>query len=980
MVGSMATMMVQLRCGAARLRVALILLAFITSITVFAQSHAYGQVEIFTSLRALPEGVEANVNLQKEIVHITVIAESPDKIWVPQLLALGQDLGLANFATIGWVINDIAFAGQVTLQLSADFMFQGLQLDLKSDHGTIKADLHANDTPIGVGGDFALVDMVLDAWQKTAMTYFASAQAWQSVGKLSAVMKLPAAVDDPITLTIDAQALQITLPEQVTAISLPHVALSAELANDLSYLDITNVTLDDGNGLQIQGDGQLYNLNVAPKIALTLSALQAVDWAKIQPYVMAVYGYFDTLNIPLWPKAGKFADIAFTLDSAVFSMEDAQFSLTALMDMVEFAYEPGQSAVMQGAIEMTQSGLWVGVDTGRIAQMEITRDSHAYVSFDSKRLPSMLQLGFVSDLAMLYGIFARNFESLPFPKTLDGMISGYAHYSTDDLRAPFDPQALEVSAVISQIDVTNLATYDVLALDDVRLTLRDGYLYGIGNANIYDTLVSIEIQHDLMKRTQRVSLVRMQTLQPASAGKSLDALATILGANAPIVGHWGGGMNFALQLGKDRLGTIRYDGQVEIVDMQQALFENYLGEDRLIPEVILFTGNLEADGYRDGWIPKTDHAITLDHIALHLRSYFVTGHGVWRMQDDGIAVERLNLQLQEDGNSIMDFAWRYGEDEQEGTPSLHIRASTMDIGPYLQPFWDAQGGEGNTDPAEFSDQSWAFADFPPVKLDIEIDDLVFGDRGHIENLTVHMDRRTHPQDPHDIWNENVQANGLINGRYAMQLAYFPVQNGQYDLMATFDNIGPLLWFVGAGAPRDKGRVELSGRAQSRHQPIDGRIVVRDFVVTKKNFLSRLLQAISVVGAVSAITDDALSFRRVDGVYQFDRGHILLDHVVFSSLSIGIYAEGNVWLGGNWLDLQGNIAPANLINEIVDSIPLLGNLISKAGKQPIVATNYQARGSISNPDIAFNPASLILPGRLREIFSGPNIERDSEPLQ
>ena len=91
-----------------------------------------------------------------------------------------------------------------------------------------------------------------------------------------------------------------------------------------------------------------------------------------------------------------------------------------------------------------------------------------------------------------------------------------------------------------------------------------------------------------------------------------------------------------------------------------------------------------------------------------------------------------------------------------------------------------------------------------------------------------------------------------------------------------------------------------------------------------------------------------------------------------------------WINQNKdiLQVHGTMAPATLLNKLLEPVPLLSELLIGGDKAGIVITEFRLDGSISKPTISFRPLSSA-PGLLRDIFNIFRSDKkafDNESLQ
>ncbi|MGE3622934.1 MAG: hypothetical protein AB7H77_03535 [Bdellovibrionales bacterium] len=66
----------------------------------------------------------------------------------------------------------------------------------------------------------------------------------------------------------------------------------------------------------------------------------------------------------------------------------------------------------------------------------------------------------------------------------------------------------------------------------------------------------------------------------------------------------------------------------------------------------------------------------------------------------------------------------------------------------------------------------------------------------------------------------------------------------------------------------------------------------------------------------------------------------------------------------------------MVNRVLGAIPLIGDLRTGGDGQGVLGVTYTIKGPIEKPSVSVNPASLLTPGFLRNIFFGGE-ESDEE---
>ena len=194
--------------------------------------------------------------------------------------------------------------------------------------------------------------------------------------------------------------------------------------------------------------------------------------------------------------------------------------------------------------------------------------------------------------------------------------------------------------------------------------------------------------------------------------------------------------------------------------------------------------------------------------------------------------------------------------------------------------------------------------------------------------------------------------------------------------AVFSAKGPtaslLLESIGLGGQIEGGAFQIEGTRERSGQPFKGVVMIEEFTLRDAPVMSKLLQVASLTGILSALTESGLSFIEMRADYSYDQGRLALENLIAPGISVGLTARGWLDLPDKNIELQGLIVPAYFANQILNLIPVLGTLLTGGDGGGLLAASYQANGNLYDPDISANPATLLAPGIIREIFRGTTL--------
>jgi hypothetical protein len=221
----------------------------------------------------------------------------------------------------------------------------------------------------------------------------------------------------------------------------------------------------------------------------------------------------------------------------------------------------------------------------------------------------------------------------------------------------------------------------------------------------------------------------------------------------------------------------------------------------------------------------------------------------------------------------------------------------------------------------------------------------------------------------------ITRNARITGRAgvgAFELSILP--SGlprRRSLTITAQDAGGLLAALDVTEQIRGGQLQLSGSYDDSRTDhlLSGTAEITDFGVRDAPVVAKLLQAITVVGALEAFSGPDLRFTRLVAPFAYRGDRIdLVDARAFSA-SLGLTIKGRVDMARKLFDLQGTVVPAYFLNSLLGRVPLIGKLVSPEAGGGLFAMNYVVTGGFNDPSVRVNPLSAVAPGFLRGIFEG-----------
>lgn len=275
---------------------------------------------------------------------------------------------------------------------------------------------------------------------------------------------------------------------------------------------------------------------------------------------------------------------------------------------------------------------------------------------------------------------------------------------------------------------------------------------------------------------------------------------------------------------------------------------------------------------------------------------------------------------------------------------------------------DVSGMKGGKDPAR--------ADPRPKQYHLALDKFYTGEGGVITSVDGFAERDANG------WSA-ISLHGMADGDHALAIDLTPGLNGQRTFSITCDDFGKMLKGLGLTDTVHGGDVKITGASlPDNPRVIAGSVAISSFSVGKLPVLILLFNATTPFGFSGLVTDSA-SFEHLKGAFRWTGDVIDLRHVNLRGTSTDMNVEGRVDMNSGEANLSGTMVPFSLVNRILESIPLIGDILTGGDGGGILAVSYGIKGPLTDPKISVNPVSLLTPGFLRNIIFGGESD-DDEP--
>ncbi len=207
------------------------------------------------------------------------------------------------------------------------------------------------------------------------------------------------------------------------------------------------------------------------------------------------------------------------------------------------------------------------------------------------------------------------------------------------------------------------------------------------------------------------------------------------------------------------------------------------------------------------------------------------------------------------------------------------------------------------------------------------------------------------------------------------------EKGPRTFTGSSANGGSVMRAVGLYGDIVGGNLKISGELAA-DGTVNGLAEIRDFKLVQAPVLARLLSAVaSLTGIVDELRGKGISFKTLRVPFSYANTTLTVRDGEMYGSSLGLTGRGTYSFTSSIMNFDGTIIPAYTINSILNSIPLIGPIVTgweKGGG--IFAATYSYRGDVATAQPDVNPLAAIMPGFLRHIFDIFKPAKATEPAQ
>jgi len=165
-----------------------------------------------------------------------------------------------------------------------------------------------------------------------------------------------------------------------------------------------------------------------------------------------------------------------------------------------------------------------------------------------------------------------------------------------------------------------------------------------------------------------------------------------------------------------------------------------------------------------------------------------------------------------------------------------------------------------------------------------------------------------------------------------------------------------------------GALKITG-AVSPAGTVEGKVEIADFKLVKAPMIARILSVAALTGIADELRGQGISFKTLSVPFSFSSSTLRITDAEMFGSSLGLTAQGSYRFTDSEIDMEGTVIPAYALNTALNSIPIVGTLLTGTEKGGgIFAANFSWRGPSATAEPSVNPLSVLTPGITRKIFS------------
>ncbi len=299
--------------------------------------------------------------------------------------------------------------------------------------------------------------------------------------------------------------------------------------------------------------------------------------------------------------------------------------------------------------------------------------------------------------------------------------------------------------------------------------------------------------------------------------------------------------------------------------------------------------------------------------------------------------------------------------EDDGRYILNVTGPVFDA-PY---FWkelnkDASRGIATEAKTEIDPNHNAQPDQIPVILTANIGEMWLGKDSPLKNVVLVFDRNQRVI-------QSVDLKSKLESGASFDFALVS-KDGVRTLSGKSVDGGGVLKSLGLFGDIKGGALTIGGTV-SPAGVVEGKAEISEFKLVKAPMVARILSVAALTGIADELRGQGISFKTLRMPFTFSSSTLRITDSEMFGRSLGLTAQGSYRFTDSQIDMEGTVIPAYALNTALNSIPIVGTLLTGLEKGGgIFAANFTWRGPSATAEPSVNPLSVLTPGITRKIFS------------
>ena len=176
--------------------------------------------------------------------------------------------------------------------------------------------------------------------------------------------------------------------------------------------------------------------------------------------------------------------------------------------------------------------------------------------------------------------------------------------------------------------------------------------------------------------------------------------------------------------------------------------------------------------------------------------------------------------------------------------------------------------------------------------------------------------------------------------------------------------GRLLRFTDLYTRMAGGIVRISGEA-GRSGPMLGAMEVSAFDVVDEPAMERMV--VNSADAAGRFNPRRVHFDRMVARFSRTDRVVIIEDALLAGATVGATFSGRYDLSAANVSITGTYLPAYAFNNLFSRVPILGFALGGGMREGLIGVTFKVDGPIAQPQVYFNPLSVVAPGIFRKIF-------------